>query len=153
MYDSYFTVDFEMGKIVVYTGPGEEILGVDFDLEDRVRTRPSGCHAARLFAAYFRGEKLQLDLDADLTWESAFRQKVYARVRNIPSGQTLAYGEIAAQAGSPGGGRAVGQAMAANRFPLIIPCHRVISGNGGIGGFSSDIGLKKYLLRLEGAVF
>ncbi len=153
MDDSYFTVDFELGKIVVYTGPGEEILGVNFDLEGRVRTRPSGCLAAVLFSGYFRGENLLLDLEADLKGETAFRRKVYRRVQDIPLGQTLGYGEIAGQVGSPGGARAVGQAMAANRFPLIIPCHRVISGNGGIGGFSSGIDLKKYLLQLEGAAF
>ena len=147
---SYFTVDFEMGKIVVYTGPGEDIRGVGFDLWGKIGKRPSGSPMAGKIAEYSRGRKVPLDADVDLAGESPFRRRVYQRVRKIPYGQTMTYGEVAGEVGCPEGTRAVGQAMAANRFPLIIPCHRVVSGKGGVGGFSSGVELKKYLLRLEG---
>jgi methylated-DNA-[protein]-cysteine S-methyltransferase len=149
----YFTVDFEMGRIVVSTGPGREIRGVEFDLENRIPRRPSHSREARLFAAYFQGEMLPPDLQPDLSGESPFRKKVYRRVAGIPFGHTLTYGEVAENVGCAGGAQAVGQAMAANRFPLIIPCHRVVSAGGRIGGFSSGIGLKRYLLELEGVRF
>ena len=68
----------------------------------------------------------------------------------IPYGETVSYGQIALDVGSPGGGRAVGQAMGRNRFPLVIPCHRVIAGDGRIGGFSGGLDLKRFLLSLEG---
>ena len=69
---------------------------------------------------------------------------------DIPYGETLSYGEIAARAGSPGGARAVGQAMGKNPFPIIVPCHRVIKSDGTIGGFGGGLHLKKALLELEG---
>lgn len=72
--------------------------------------------------------------------------KIYRAVRQIPYGGTATYGEIAAACGtSP---RVVGQAMARNPTPLIIPCHRVVAA-GGIGGFSPDVGIKEFLLAME----
>jgi methylated-DNA-[protein]-cysteine S-methyltransferase len=86
----------------------------------------------------------------DLGGVTEFTRRVYDRVALIPYGQTSTYGKIAVDVGCRGGGRAVGQAMAGNRFPLVIPCHRVISENRAIGGFSSGVDLKRYLLHLEG---
>ena len=65
----------------------------------------------------------------------------------------LSYGELAANAGKPGATRAVGNTMARNRFPIVIPCHRVVGAGGGLGGFSapSGISLKEKLLSLEGS--
>jgi len=85
---------------------------------------------------------------------SLFRQKVYKALRGVKSGETISYGELAKLAGSPRAGRAVGSAMANNPIPLIIPCHRVIKGDGDLGSFSADGGvdLKKKMLVLEGAV-
>jgi methylated-DNA-[protein]-cysteine S-methyltransferase len=71
---------------------------------------------------------------------------IYRTVRNIPYGSTVTYGEIARRAGtSP---RVVGQAMARNAAPLVIPCHRVVAA-GGIGGFSPSVEIKEFLLALE----
>ncbi|WP_373047013.1 methylated-DNA--[protein]-cysteine S-methyltransferase [Vulgatibacter sp.] len=82
-----------------------------------------------------------------------FHRKVYALARAIPPGQTLTYGTLAAQAGSPGSARAVGQAMGRNPFPIIVPCHRVLAANGKPGGFSASGGVttKKRMLAIEGA--
>ena len=73
--------------------------------------------------------------------------------RLIPYGQVLTYGELAERAGSPRAARAVGNVMRTNRFPLIVPCHRVVGAAGALGGYSAPTGLKmkRRLLRLEAA--
>lgn len=83
-----------------------------------------------------------------------FFARVYHRCRQIGPGETLSYGEIARELGSPGAARAVGQAMARNRVPLVIPCHRVLASGGRLGGYSGPGGLdtKRWLLTLEGAL-
>lgn len=80
-----------------------------------------------------------------------FRRRVVRHCRKIPYGGTLSYGQLAAKAGSPGAARAVGNCMAANRIPLIIPCHRVLRSDGALGGFSGPGGTrtKQRLLALE----
>ncbi|HEU4410001.1 MAG TPA: methylated-DNA--[protein]-cysteine S-methyltransferase [Polyangiaceae bacterium] len=89
----------------------------------------------------------------DLTGVSPFHEKVYALARAIPPGKTLTYGELAAQAGSPGSARAVGQAMGKNPFPAVVPCHRVLAANGKPGGFSATGGVttKMRMRALESA--
>jgi methylated-DNA-[protein]-cysteine S-methyltransferase len=88
----------------------------------------------------------------DLSRCSPFHRRVYQIARTIPAGETLTYGALAARAGSPKAARAVGQAMARNPFPLVVPCHRVTGANGGAGGFSAHGGVdtKFRLLRIEG---
>jgi len=81
-----------------------------------------------------------------------FQQKVVEIVQAIPAGETLTYGQVAELAGSPGAARAVGQVMANNPVPLVIPCHRVVGSAGGLGGFSAPGGIetKRRLLKVEG---
>lgn len=73
--------------------------------------------------------------------------------RETPAGATITYGELAARAGRPGAAREAGQAMARNRFPMIVPCHRVLAAGGGFGGFSAPGGVesKARLLTIEKA--
>lgn len=82
-----------------------------------------------------------------------FRRRVYEQARLVGPGQTVTYGELAVLAGSPGASRAVGQAMAKNPFPLVVPCHRVLAAGSRMGGFSAGGGVdtKARLLALEGA--
>jgi methylated-DNA-[protein]-cysteine S-methyltransferase len=82
-----------------------------------------------------------------------FDRAAYAVARTIPPGATITYGEIAARLGDPNTARAVGQAMGANPFPIIVPCHRVLGANGRMGGFSASGGLvtKARLLSIERA--
>jgi len=91
--------------------------------------------------------EIQLDLPA-LT---PFQKKVLQVTRKIPIGRTLTYGELAERAGFPRAFRAVGSVMAANRFPIVIPCHRVTAAGGKIGGYTNPVGvtLKERLLLLE----
>ncbi len=90
----------------------------------------------------------------DFSEVAPFTQRIYDLVRAIPRGATLSYGEVAAKLGEPGAARAVGQAMATNPFPPIVPCHRVLAANGKPGGFSAPGGTltKLKLLQLEGAL-
>jgi methylated-DNA-[protein]-cysteine S-methyltransferase len=102
---------------------------------------------------YAAGQKVDWS-DVALHWDkqTEFQQKVRAACRAIPRGEVRSYGELAAAAGFPGAARAVGSVMRTNRFPLIIPCHRVVASGGKIGGFScpSGSGMKERLLALEG---
>lgn len=95
-----------------------------------------------------------VDIELDLAHLTEFQAKVLRACRDIGYGDTRSYGELAVLAGSPGAARAVGNTMAANRFPLIVPCHRVVGAGGALGGFSAPQGttLKRHLLDMEAQV-
>ena len=102
--------------------------------------------------ALLRGEQNDLSSIAlDMEGVAPFHQRVYETARSIPPGKTLAYGEVAARLGAAGAARAVGQALGHNPFPIIVPCHRVLSAGGKIGGFSAHGGTatKRRMLALE----
>lgn len=100
---------------------------------------------------YFSGEKITfrspLDFDGSGT---PFQLRVWKALFEIPRGEFRTYGELAVRVGSPRAARAVGQAVGQNPLPVIFPCHRVISGDGRLGGFSCGVRLKVFLLELEG---
>ncbi len=116
-------------------------LAPDFfgDLPDRVRRR-------------FAGEDVDFPEGLDLQRATPFKRAVWEATRAIPLGETRSYGDIAAQVGRPGGARAVGQVMASNPLAILIPCHRVIASDGGLGGYGGHIEMKKRLLEVEGAL-
>ncbi len=87
--------------------------------------------------------------DLDMTSCPAFTRKVLTACFRITRGTVLSYGELAGSVGSPRGARAVGQVMAANPFPIVIPCHRVIRSDGTIGGYGGGLAMKKALLAME----
>ena len=105
--------------------------------------------------SYAAGDKTVTfrDVPLELSHLSPFQKKVVDRCRRITAGGTRTYGELADLAGYPGAARAVGSVMSRNRFPIIIPCHRVVGSSGSLGGFSAPqgIGLKQRMLVLEGA--
>jgi methylated-DNA-[protein]-cysteine S-methyltransferase len=101
---------------------------------------------------YFDGQRVLFDEPLDLRETTAFQRQVWLAVRDIPYGETRSYGQIARQVGSPGAARAVGQAMAANPLPIIVPCHRVIGSDGNLRGFGGGLDLKHRLLEMEGAL-
>ena len=91
------------------------------------------------------------DFDLPLAPEgTAFQQKVWAALREIPFGQTRTYQDISAAVDCPRGAQAVGNALADNPLPLLLPCHRVICSDGSLGGYAGGEALKERLLRLEG---
>lgn len=91
------------------------------------------------------------DIAIDLGETGEFRRRVMEVCRQIPYGRTVSYSELAAEAGSPRAARAVGNCMAANPIPLIVPCHRVLCSDGRIGNYSAPGGanMKRRLLELE----
>ena len=82
---------------------------------------------------------------------TAFQLQVWSALRDIPYGDTVAYGELARRLGDPLGARAVGLANGANPLPVIVPCHRVIGADGSLTGFGGGLYIKRALLALEGA--
>ncbi|HYN64723.1 MAG TPA: methylated-DNA--[protein]-cysteine S-methyltransferase [Candidatus Limnocylindrales bacterium] len=102
--------------------------------------------------AYFGGSPGSLRLPLDLRRLPRFDAAVYRAAMEIPYGETISYGELAAMAGSPRAARAVGGAM--SRCPLfpVVPCHRVIHADGSITGWGPDLWVKRWLLDLEGKV-
>jgi methylated-DNA-[protein]-cysteine S-methyltransferase len=101
--------------------------------------------------AYFEGDVVDLDEPLDSTIGTEFQQRVWAITRGIPRGQTRTYGQIARQAGSPGAARAVGQSMARNPWPIVVPCHRVLGSDGSLTGFGGGVDMKRRMLEMEGA--
>lgn len=104
--------------------------------------------------AYLEGEPVTFSLNRiSLSPFSKFQQSVLRAQFAIPRGSVSTYGLIAAHVGAPGGARAVGNVMAGNPFPLIIPCHRTIRSGFHLGGFGGGTKMKRILLENEGIVF
>ncbi len=102
---------------------------------------------------YFNGQKPDFSsVLCNMPDEQTFSGKVYRACRAIGHGQTRSYAWLAGTAGNPDGARAAGAAMGKNPIPLIVPCHRVVSAGGRLGGFSAEGGveLKRKMLQLEG---
>ncbi|MCM2282347.1 MAG: methylated-DNA--[protein]-cysteine S-methyltransferase [Bdellovibrionaceae bacterium] len=102
---------------------------------------------------YLRGEPISLhSIRLDLSFAPPFHRKVYEAMRRMRRGSTISYGELAREVGSPHAARAIGQAMARNRIPIVVPCHRVLTSTQKLGGFTAPGGLeaKQKLLRMEG---
>jgi methylated-DNA-[protein]-cysteine S-methyltransferase len=125
--------------------------------------QPRTAHLERAVAAferYFAGEPETFDLPLDLAGSGSRRWDltVLGGVRTIPWGEVSSYGRVARRIGKPGAARAVGGAVGRNPIGIVIPCHRVIAGDGSIGGYGGDwwgsreqlISLKRQLLELEG---
>ncbi len=106
--------------------------------------------AAQL-AEYFRARKVRFSAPLDLTLLTPFARRVLTALAHLPHGQTTTYSQLAARAGSAKAARAVGTVLARNPLPIIIPCHRVLTAAGTLGGFSAPAGpaLKQRLLSLE----
>ena len=100
---------------------------------------------------YFAGRLKKFDVKLDLSALTPFQRQVLGRCARIDYGQTKTYGQLAREIDRPAAARAVGGALGRNPVPLVIPCHRVVAGNGSLGGFSAEQGvkLKRRLLDLE----
>lgn len=110
-------------------------------------------HAERLAAElrlYFKGE-LEVFKTPLVMPGTEFEQAVWSRLREIPYGETMSYGEVARALGKPGASRAVGRANGRNRIAIVVPCHRVIESTGALRGYGGGLWRKKRLLELERA--
>jgi methylated-DNA-[protein]-cysteine S-methyltransferase len=126
-------------------------ISIDWDWGEESTFVGDLAERLRLYAA---GKRIRFsDVTIDETHLTPFARRVVAACRRIKWGRFRTYGELAVECGSSGAARAVGQVMAQNRFPLVVPCHRVLGANGSLGGFSAPQGLpmKRRLLELEQA--
>jgi len=115
--------------------------------------KPAARHlrtARAAIVAYLAGKARSFALPLDWGDHSPFQMKVWEVLRGIPYGRVRSYGWVARKIGKPRAARAVGSACGANPVPLLVPCHRVVAGDGSLGGFSGGLPNKKRLLKLEG---
>jgi methylated-DNA-[protein]-cysteine S-methyltransferase len=102
---------------------------------------------------YFEGRRDHFDVDIDWSLTTGpFTRKVLQATARIPFGEVSTYSRIAAKAGSPRGARAAGNALGSNPIPIVVPCHRVLHGDGGLGGYTGGLDRKVLLLTLEGVL-
>jgi methylated-DNA-[protein]-cysteine S-methyltransferase len=101
---------------------------------------------------YFSGARRSFQLPLDWALIGPFGRRVLRVTSEIPYGGVLSYAEVAADAGSPRGSRAAGNALGSNPIPIVIPCHRVLRTGGALGGYGGGLDRKRWLLELEGAL-
>jgi len=137
---------------------GDELVGVYMqthqhapaaaDFGERIDDDPVLAETARQLREYFAGEREEFDLPLRPEG-TAFQQRVWRALRDIPYGRTWSYGELARHIGSPTSSRAVGLANGRNPISIVIPCHRVIGANGSMTGYGGGIARKQWLLAHE----
>jgi methylated-DNA-[protein]-cysteine S-methyltransferase len=101
---------------------------------------------------YFAGRRHEFGIPLDWSLTGPFGRRILEMTAAIPYGGHLSYAEVAAEAGSPRGARAAGNALGSNPIPIVIPCHRVLRSGGVLGGYGGGPDRKRWLLELEGAL-
>ncbi|AOR34955.1 cysteine methyltransferase [Streptomyces fodineus] len=164
-------VDTDIGPLML-AATRDGLVNVVFHATDAVRERalerlaarlgtaavedphaPLLAEAIRQLRAYFAGERHDFDLPLDWSLISGFNRQVLRELAaGVPYGSVVGYGDLAGRVGQPGGAQAVGAAMGANPLPVVVPCHRVVESDGGIGGFGGGLETKRKLLALEGVL-
>ena len=114
-------------------------------------SHPMLLEAARQLAEFFSGKRKVFDLRLDINGGTLFQQSVWRALLKIPYGKTTSYGSISRQIDNPAAVRAVGSAVGRNPLSLIVPCHRVLGGDGSLTGYAGGLHRKTALLELEGA--
>ena len=162
---SYTSVDSPLGRLLI-AATRRGLVRVAFAEEDsdsvlealalalspRIVETPAPLEPVRReLEEYFAGRRRRFEISLDWTLIGGFRRRVLRATSEIPFGGVLSYGEIAAEAGSPRGSRAAGNALGANPIPIVIPCHRVLRSGGALGGYGGGLERKRLLLELEGA--
>jgi len=154
-----------LGEITLFLD-GDAIVQIDFDdgqarsrqsIEKRfgeVAWRAGGTPVAaeRALADYFAGAEPDFEAIEVRTDGTAFQQRVWRALREIPFGRTWSYGQLAAHIGMPKAVRAVGRTNGLNPIAIIVPCHRVIGADGSLTGYGGGLHRKLWLLRHEGAL-
>lgn len=166
------TFDTELGAMAVLAS-NDAVLGIVFGYPSQTRaaaalTAMAGCgriepctpreapawlsEVCDLLTEFAAGQPVDFSrVPLNIDHLSPFESQVVAACRRIATGSTTTYGQLATRVGHPGAARAVGRVMATNRFPLVVPCHRVLSAGGSLGGYSAPDGLamKRRLLAME----
>ncbi|MFF9325430.1 methylated-DNA--[protein]-cysteine S-methyltransferase [Streptomyces sp. NPDC014776] len=164
-------VDTAIGPLLL-AATGEGLVSVVFHATDAVRERaleriaqrlgtepveapgsPLLAEAIRQVEAYFAGARRDFALPLDWSLVSGFNRQVLRELADgVPYGTVVGYGDLARRVGQPGAAQAVGIAMGSNPLPVVVPCHRVVENDGGIGGFGGGLETKRKLLALEGVL-
>jgi methylated-DNA-[protein]-cysteine S-methyltransferase len=162
---AWATLETPLGPIAVFVTP-RGLVRVAYDRENfaqvadevaeqvspRVLLAPRRTDPVRRqLDAYFAKGRRAFDLPIDWTLVRGFNRGVLRATAAIPYGEMASYGDVAAAAGSPRAARAAGNALAGNPIPIVVPCHRVIHADGGLGGYTGGLETKRFLLRLERA--
>ena len=163
---SYATADSPFGTLLL-AATGRGLVRVAFPEEDvdsvlerlargispRIVETPAPLDPVRReLDEYFAGRRREFELDLDWALIGRFGRRVLKVTSEIPYGGVQSYGEVAADAGSPRGSRAAGNALGSNPIPIVIPCHRVLRSGGALGGYGGGVERKRWLLELEGAI-
>lgn len=150
--------------VLVVTDAAGDVCAVDFaDCEARLRrlfaarfgrrvrveAAPQGA-AARAIERYLGGDLAAIDALPVRTGGTPFQQRAWQALRDIPAGSTASYGEQARRIGSPRAVRAVGAANGRNPIAIVLPCHRVLGGDGALTGYAGGLPTKRWLLAHEG---
>ena len=101
---------------------------------------------------YFAGRQFTFDTRVDLSGLTPFQRKVLGETVKVPAGKYTTYSQLAARAGRPRAARAAGNALHDNPVAIIVPCHRVLRGDGSLGGYAGGLDAKSWLLRHEGVL-
>ncbi|MFD4633426.1 methylated-DNA--[protein]-cysteine S-methyltransferase [Streptomyces sp. NPDC058284] len=164
-------VDSDIGPLLL-AATGEGLVTVAFHATGAVRDKvldrlgsrlgaepvhaphsPLLAEPIRQLAEYFAGRRRDFELPLDWSLISGFNRQVLRElVAGVPYGSVAGYGDLARRVGQPGAAQAVGLAMGANPLPVVVPCHRVVERDGGIGGFGGGLKTKRQLLALEGVL-
>jgi methylated-DNA-[protein]-cysteine S-methyltransferase len=167
--DALFTrLSTPIGRLLVVSGPrGVVRVGFEEEPEDAVLAEVAGHLGPRVvgsdrelagvrdaISAYLEGDRAELDVPVDLELVHApFRRQVLETLHaSVGRGQVVTYGALAQRSGRPKAFRAAATACARNPVPIVVPCHRVLPGTGGIGNYGGGVDRKRALLTLEGAL-
>jgi methylated-DNA-[protein]-cysteine S-methyltransferase len=148
-------IESPIGELLLL-GDGRALHGLYMlDGQHRFRVRPNLVHAPQAFVEaerqlreYFAGERRRFELLLELRG-SPFQLAVWRELQEIGYGETISYGELASRVGDPSRARAVGSANGRNPISVIVPCHRVIGGDGSLVGYGGGLERKRILLELE----
>ncbi len=162
---AYDTVDSPVGRLLVATTrrglvrvglPSQSLdavlSGLAAEVSPRLLELPRRTDDVRReLDEYFAGGRREFDLALD--WRlvrGKFARRLLGNLTRVPYGEAITYTEAAAQAGSPRGSRAAGNALGSNPIPVVVPCHRVVRTGGAIGGYGGGPEMKRFLLGHEG---
>jgi len=163
---AYGELDSPLGRLTVFVTPAG-LLRISYDHDplddalDEITTRVSPRilrsaaatdGARRELDEYFAGRRHDFETPVDWRLIRGFASGVLHATARVPFGQVTTYRQVATEAGSPRAARAAGNALASNPIPIVVPCHRVLHADGGLGGYSGGLDRKRFLLRLEGVL-
>ncbi len=163
---AYASMSSPIGELTIFVTPrgllrvaypSESPDGVLRDVAARVSPRILEAagrtdDARRELDAYFAGKRRSFDLAIDWSLVRGFAIEVLRATAEVPFGGVTTYGGVAQAAGSPRAARAAGNALGSNPIPIVVPCHRVVHADGGLGGYSGGLDRKRFLLALEGSL-